>query len=86
MQEQPHAPVYSFQKARPCLAKTRRGAKCLAPAVHDKSRCRLHGGAKGSGAPLGNRNAFKHGLYSKEMQMIKELEKFFKKSIHLTFS
>jgi hypothetical protein len=26
----------------------------------------MHGGAPGSGAPLGNRNAFKHGLYSRE--------------------
>lgn len=27
-------------------------------------RCRLHGGAKGSGAPKGNQNALKHGEYS----------------------
>lgn len=26
----------------------------------------MHGGAKGSGAPLGNRNALKHGLYTRE--------------------
>tara|TARA_R110002110_G_scaffold368469_1_gene578259 strand:+ start:1263 stop:1424 length:162 start_codon:yes stop_codon:yes gene_type:complete len=26
----------------------------------------MHGGAEGSGAPKGNRNAFKHGRYSKE--------------------
>ncbi len=26
----------------------------------------MHGGAKGSGAPLGNRNAVRHGLYSRE--------------------
>jgi hypothetical protein len=25
----------------------------------------MHGGAKGSGAPKGNRNAFKHGTYTK---------------------
>jgi hypothetical protein len=24
----------------------------------------MHGGASGSGAPVGNRNAWKHGLYS----------------------
>lgn len=24
----------------------------------------MHGGAKGSGAPIGNQNALKHGLYS----------------------
>lgn len=26
----------------------------------------MHGGAKGSGAPQGNQNAFKHGKYSQE--------------------
>jgi hypothetical protein len=24
----------------------------------------MHGGAKGSGAPVGNQNAFKHGMYT----------------------
>lgn len=27
----------------------------------------MHGGAKGSGAPKGNRNALKHGYYTREM-------------------
>ncbi len=49
-----------------CGAKTRRGVPCRAPAVHGKKRCRMHGGAFGSGAPKGNQNAFKHGLYTKE--------------------
>jgi uncharacterized protein YjcR len=31
-----------------------------------KNRCRMHGGAKESGAPKGNKNAFKHGMRSKE--------------------
>ena len=26
----------------------------------------MHGGAKGSGAPLGNQNALKHGAYTRE--------------------
>jgi hypothetical protein len=26
----------------------------------------MHGGAKGTGAPLGNQNALKHGTYTKE--------------------
>lgn len=26
----------------------------------------MHGGAAGSGAPKGNKNALKHGLYTKE--------------------
>jgi hypothetical protein len=27
----------------------------------------MHGGAIGSGAPAGNRNAFKHGRYTREL-------------------
>lgn len=49
-----------------CGAKTRNGTPCLAPAVAGKKRCRMHGGAKGSGAPQGNQNALKHGLYTRE--------------------
>ena len=49
-----------------CGAKTRSGAPCQAPAVAGKKRCRMHGGAKGSGAPKGNQNALKHGMYSRE--------------------
>ena len=49
-----------------CLAKTRRATLCQSPAVRGKKRCRIHGGAEGSGAPRGNRNALKHGKYSAE--------------------
>lgn len=49
-----------------CGAKTRKGTPCQSPAVKGKKRCRMHGGAKGSGAPLGNQNAFKHGEHSHE--------------------
>jgi glucans biosynthesis protein len=49
-----------------CGAKTRSGTPCRSPAVQGKERCRMHGGAKGSGAPPGNRNALKHGLYTRE--------------------
>jgi uncharacterized protein YjcR len=38
----------------------------MSPAVHGKKRCRMHGGAPGSGAPEGNKNALKHGLYTRE--------------------
>jgi hypothetical protein len=34
--------------------------------VRGKRRCRMHGGAPGSGAPLGNRNALRHGHYTAE--------------------
>ena len=49
-----------------CGARTRTGASCRSPAVKGKRRCRMHGGAKGSGAPKGNQNALKHGTYTKE--------------------
>jgi hypothetical protein len=42
-------------------AKTRSGKPRMFPAVSGKRRCRMHGGAPGSGAPLDNRNALKHG-------------------------
>ncbi|WP_366932969.1 HGGxSTG domain-containing protein [Erythrobacter sp.] len=52
-----------------CSAKTRKGTPCQSPAVKGKKkRCRMHGSAKGSGAPLGNQNAFKHGEYSHEVK------------------
>ncbi|WP_245301971.1 HGGxSTG domain-containing protein [Bradyrhizobium sp. LTSP885] len=47
-----------------CGAKTRTARACRAPAVHGKTRCRMHGGAPGSGAPRANRNARKHGLFT----------------------
>lgn len=53
----------SMREAPRCGAKTRQGTSCQAPAIKGKARCRMHGG-KGSGAPLGNQNAFKHGLYT----------------------
>ena len=48
-----------------CGAKTRSGSACRSPAVRGKKRCRMHGGAAGSGAPEGNQNALKHGFYKK---------------------
>jgi len=49
-----------------CGAKTRSGRPCKSPAVRGKRRCRMHGGAPGSGAPLGNQNALRHGAYTRE--------------------
>jgi glucans biosynthesis protein len=49
-----------------CGAKARNGGFCKSPAVHDRTRCRMHGGALGSGAPKGNTNAVKHGAFRKE--------------------
>jgi hypothetical protein len=49
-----------------CGAKTRSGKPCMSPAVGGKGRCRMHGGAPGSGAPRGNKNALKHGRFTRE--------------------
>ena len=49
-----------------CGARTRGGGDCRAPAVSGRARCRMHGGAAGSGAPRGNRNALKSGLHTAE--------------------
>jgi hypothetical protein len=47
-----------------CGAKIRSGGSCRSPAVRGKRRCRMHGGAPGSGAPRENRNALKHGRFT----------------------
>ncbi len=47
-----------------CGAKIRAGRSCRAPALRGNRRCRMHGGAPGSGAQRGNRNARKHGLFT----------------------
>jgi glucans biosynthesis protein len=49
-----------------CGAKTRSGESCRSPAVRDKKRCRMYGGAAGSGAPRDNKNAQTHGLHTHE--------------------
>ncbi len=54
--EQPHERI--------CGARTRGGNPCKNPPVTGTRRCRMQGGAHGSGAPIGNRNALKHGLYT----------------------
>jgi uncharacterized protein YjcR len=51
--------------SRRCGAKVRSGESCRAPAMRGKRRCRMHGGAPGSGAPKRNRNARKHGRFTK---------------------
>jgi hypothetical protein len=41
--------------------------ECPSPAVAGKTRCRMHGGAAGSGAPKGKRNGkYRHGGFTAE--------------------
>ena len=54
----------SYSLSPRCGALTRSGKPCRSPAMAN-GRCRMHGG-KSTGAPKGNRNAFKHGRYSAE--------------------
>jgi hypothetical protein len=60
-----------------CGARTRSGAPCRSPAVTGKARCRMHGGSAGSGAPLRNQNALKHGRFTRaafaERRALREL-------------
>jgi glucans biosynthesis protein len=74
------------QAAAPrCGAKTRRRTPCQAPAIRGKTRCRMHGGAPGSGAPKGNQNARKHGFYSAEMLRLRaEARTLLKELLELT--
>jgi ribosomal protein L32 len=59
----------NLAKAPRCGAKTRAGHSCKQAAVSGRARCRMHGGAQGSGGPRGNRNGnFKHGLWTCETQ------------------
>jgi hypothetical protein len=56
-----------LRKAPRCGAYTRSGEPCRAPAVRDRQRCRMHGGAQGSGGPRGERNGnYKHGHFTQE--------------------
>jgi hypothetical protein len=62
-----HARNTGPMRASPrCGAKTRCGGLCRSPAVRGRRRCRMHGDAPGSGPPRGNRNARKHGLFTRE--------------------
>ena len=50
-----------------CGAKTRSGRPCRSSAVTGRRRCRMHGGAKGSGGPKGAGNGnYRHGRYTAE--------------------
>jgi hypothetical protein len=55
------------QPAR-CGSKTRSGSPCKSTPVTGRRRCRMHGGADGSGAPRGSKNGnYKHGRFTQEL-------------------
>ena len=50
-----------------CGAKNRAGQPCRRAVARGKTRCTMHGGAKGSGAPRGRRNGnYRHGGFTVE--------------------
>jgi hypothetical protein len=76
------ARALSFAPGPRCLARTRSGTPCQKAAAAGKKRCRMHGGAPGSGAPRGERNGnYRTGLHTSEAiagrRMIRALIKGF---------
>jgi hypothetical protein len=62
----------NLAKAPRCGARTRMGSPCRQAAVKERTRCRMHGGAKGSGGPSGARNGnFKHGLWTRDSKRLR---------------
>src|SRR3982751_6273098 len=60
-------PMQAFTDVSRCGARTRSGGHCRRPKLRGRPRCRLHGGAPGSGAPAGERNGrYTEGEHTKE--------------------
>jgi hypothetical protein len=49
-----------------CAAQLKTGGRCQRPPAAGKRRCFQHGGARGVGAPKGNRHNWRDGFYSRE--------------------
>jgi hypothetical protein len=63
----------NMAKAPRCGARTRAGHSCRQAAVRGRTRCRMHGGAKGSGGPRGHRNGnYRHGIWTRESVEIRK--------------
>ncbi len=56
-------------KHRICGAIGPDGAPCPMPSEHHSGRCKYHGGSPLTGAQPGNKNATKHGLYSRRLRI-----------------
>jgi hypothetical protein len=54
-----------------CTAHNRNGSACDRESVDDRTVCRIHGGL--GGAPAGNANRLRHGLYAKNLHQLREL-------------
>ena len=71
-----HQRLSRMNRAPRCGARSKRtGRPCRSPATA-KGKCRMHGGAKGSGGPEGARNGrWVHGQRSGEMLVMRRLER-----------
>jgi glucans biosynthesis protein len=49
-----------------CDARLKTGGRCQRPRAAGKRRCLQHGGARGVGAPKGNRHNWRDGFYTRE--------------------
>jgi hypothetical protein len=80
-------PMQSMQRFR-CGARTRSGKPCQSPPVRGRKRCRMHGGAHGSGAPRGPRNGnYRHGRRTAEAIAVRrELMAFLREAREFTKS
>ena len=78
-------PMRSAHAAPRCGARTRAGGLCKAPAVQGRKRCRMHGGARGSGAPRGERNGnYRHGRATVEaLQKSRYLRRWLRWASHV---
>lgn len=57
----------SLRDAPRCGARRRNGEPCQRPRSKGRTRCKLHGGAQGSGAPRGEANGrYRTGFYTAE--------------------
>ena len=65
---------YAFDSAPRCGARTKgnNGNPCRCPAIKGRARCRVHGGASGTGAPQYNQNALKHGETTAEVKNFRQ--------------
>ena len=83
VEEQPHAKQHWAYHLSPRCGARRKydGQPCQSPSVNGRARCRLHGGAKGSGALPGNKNAYKHGFYSEKQLILRKLANTFLNSL-----
>ena len=66
MRINPRHSSFAMHRSARCAATSKRSGKpCQAPAVSGARVCRMHGA--GGGAPAGNRNALRHGGFTREV-------------------